>query len=194
MRRSTYVLCVLGAGVGLSLFLGPDADAGTPRTPDRPRVPRSKQVDPQPVVQRRAMRGGLLSLGTLERSAPRPTATQQRRRPRTTSSQVSRRASQPVVHRSVRSGSDVAQRIADAWPGDDGQALHVASCESNFNAGATSSSGRYRGLFQFDAATWRSVGGRGSPEEASVEEQTRRAWRLRQQRGWDPWPVCGRHA
>jgi hypothetical protein len=86
----------------------------------------------------------------------------------------------------------VAQRVAAAWPGDDRDALRVVGCESGFEQGARSGSGRYSGLFQFDQRTWQAVGGTGPPAEASVEEQTRRAWRLYQQRGWAPWPSCGR--
>lgn len=50
----------------------------------------------------------------------------------------------------------------------------------------------YRGTYQFDCQTWRSVGGTGDPAAASPEEQRARAERLRAERGNQPWPVCGR--
>jgi hypothetical protein len=62
---------------------------------------------------------------------------------------------------------------------------------------ATSSSsgggcgGGYRGLYQFDCQTWRSVGGSGDPAAASPAEQTKRAAILQSQRGTSPWPNCG---
>lgn len=49
----------------------------------------------------------------------------------------------------------------------------------------------YRGLYQFDCQTWRSVGGSGDPAAASPAEQRRRAAILQGQRGNSPWPVCG---
>lgn len=88
-------------------------------------------------------------------------------------------------------GGSVADRIARSWPGNDRKAIRVARCESGLNPSAYSPAGPYYGIWQFDAPTWRSVGGSGLPSEASVEEQTRRAWELRSRRGWAPWPVCG---
>jgi hypothetical protein len=69
----------------------------------------------------------------------------------------------------------------------------LAQCESSRNPGAVSSSGRYRGLYQFDLPTWRSVGGAGDPAAASPTEQTLRAQLLYNVRGRAPWPICGRH-
>ena len=67
----------------------------------------------------------------------------------------------------------------------------LAECESSGNPHAVSPSGRYEGLFQFDLATWRSVGGTGHPKDATPAEQRKRAWLLYLQRGRKPWPVCG---
>lgn len=69
----------------------------------------------------------------------------------------------------------------------------LAQCESSGNPRAISPSGKYEGLYQFDLATWRSVGGVGHPKDASPAEQTKRAWLLYLDRGRQPWPVCGRH-
>jgi peptidoglycan hydrolase CwlO-like protein len=68
----------------------------------------------------------------------------------------------------------------------------IAQCESGGNRAAVSSSGLYRGKYQFDPQTWRSVGGTGDPAAAPVAEQDRRAALLYAQRGSSPWPVCGR--
>jgi membrane-bound lytic murein transglycosylase MltF len=68
----------------------------------------------------------------------------------------------------------------------------IASCESGANPRAISPGGRYRGAWQFDASTWRGVGGVGDPAAAPFPEQAYRAWRLYLLRGAQPWPVCGR--
>lgn len=53
-----------------------------------------------------------------------------------------------------------------------------------------------RGGYQFLLSTWRRVGGRGAPEDASPAEQTYRAWRVyvQDRRSWREWttaPACG---
>lgn len=67
----------------------------------------------------------------------------------------------------------------------------IAKCESNGDPTIVSSSGVYRGKYQFDKTTWKSVGGSGDPAAASEEEQDQRAAILLRQRGTAPWPVCG---
>jgi hypothetical protein len=67
----------------------------------------------------------------------------------------------------------------------------VAQCESSNNTRAVSPNGRYRGLFQFDLPTWRSVGGTGDPIDATRGEQELRAVLLLRRRGTSPWPRCG---
>jgi hypothetical protein len=68
----------------------------------------------------------------------------------------------------------------------------IARCESGGDPRAVSGGGRYRGKYQFDRKTWRSVGGRGDPARATEAEQDRRAAALLRARGTAPWPVCGR--
>ena len=68
----------------------------------------------------------------------------------------------------------------------------IATCESGGNPRAVDASGTYRGLFQFDAGTWASVGGHGDPAAAPAAEQYRRAAVLYAPAGAAPWPVCGR--
>jgi hypothetical protein len=67
----------------------------------------------------------------------------------------------------------------------------IAQCESGGDPTAVSADGRYFGKYQFSRATWRSVGGRGNPADASEAEQDRRAARLYRRAGTSPWPVCG---
>lgn len=67
----------------------------------------------------------------------------------------------------------------------------LAMCESSNNPRVVSPAG-YMGLYQFDLPTWRSVGGKGYPHQASRREQTYRAQKLYRARGSQPWPVCGR--
>lgn len=74
----------------------------------------------------------------------------------------------------------------------DAALARLRQCESGGNYAAVSASGRYRGAYQFDRATWRSVGGTGDPATASPREQDYRARLLYASRGRYPWPVCGR--
>lgn len=68
----------------------------------------------------------------------------------------------------------------------------IARCESGGDPKAVSAGGTYRGKYQFDRGTWRSMGGSGDPARASEAEQDRRALRLYRAAGTAPWPVCGR--
>src|SRR5437660_12645208 len=76
-------------------------------------------------------------------------------------------------------------RTALPAPGDDVWA-RLRACESPSNGGT-----RYRGYYQFSAASWAAAGGTGDPAAASLEEQTARAQYLAAHS--DPahqWPVC----
>lgn len=68
----------------------------------------------------------------------------------------------------------------------------IARCESGGDPTAVSAGGTYRGKYQFDRGTWRSMGGSGDPAQASEAEQDRRALKLYRAAGTTPWPVCGR--
>ncbi|MFI6008450.1 ubiquitin-like domain-containing protein [Streptomyces sp. NPDC051243] len=67
----------------------------------------------------------------------------------------------------------------------------LAACESGGRADAVDSSGTYGGLYQFDTQTWRSLGGKGRPQDAPAAEQTQRAKKLYVRQGTSPWPHCG---
>ncbi len=76
---------------------------------------------------------------------------------------------------------------------DDQNWAGLARCESGGNPRAVSSTGKYRGLYQFSIATWHAVGGDGDPIDASPAEQTYRAKVLYSRSGRGQWPVCGKY-
>jgi len=102
----------------------------------------------------------------------------------------------------VRDGIDAldqriskARRSADDFglaPGVSQATLDaIAACESGGDPTAVDPSGTYFGKYQFDTGTWASVGGSGSPAQASEAEQDYRASLLYSRAGSSPWPVCG---
>ena len=64
----------------------------------------------------------------------------------------------------------------------------LRQCESSGDYSIDTGNGYY-GAYQFDLSTWQSVGGSGSPADASKTEQDYRALYLYRMRGWGPW-VC----
>jgi hypothetical protein len=76
----------------------------------------------------------------------------------------------------------------------------LRECESGGNYQIVSSSGRYRGAYQFSQSTWDSVAASVLPEYVGVDPaqappsvQDTMARKLYEQRGSRPWPHCGRH-
>lgn len=67
----------------------------------------------------------------------------------------------------------------------------LRGCESGGNYAINTGNGYY-GAYQFDAGTWRSVGGSGLPHQNAPAVQDEMATRLYEQRGWSPWPSCSR--
>jgi uncharacterized protein YabE (DUF348 family) len=65
----------------------------------------------------------------------------------------------------------------------------LARCESGGNPRAVGNG--YYGLYQFSLSAWHSVGGSGSPVDASSSEQTYRAQLLYLRAGSGVWPYCG---
>ena len=94
-----------------------------------------------------------------------------------------RRRANPRRTGSRRAGSGETRRMRALL-------AKIARCESGGNPRAVSPNGQYRGKYQFDRATWRSVGGRGDPARASEREQDKRAMILLRRRGTAPWPSC----
>lgn len=164
----------LGANFGPDVSASSDGDG--PRAPREPRTPGSEETEREPVREEPGSvqedGGGSSPAESGGESEPDETT-------------------QGLEAEETGTDDSVADRIAGAWPGNDRKALQVARCESGLDPNAYNPAGPYYGLWQFDVRTWRGVGGDGLPSDASVEEQTRRAWTLRSQRGWAPWPVCG---
>jgi hypothetical protein len=101
------------------------------------------------------------------------------------------RAPRQRAGRSSRSRSVIVPARNSTPSGDGGCTLsYIREHESGNNYSAVSKSGRYRGAYQFDMQTWRSVGGVGDPAAASPAEQDARAERLMAERGTQPWSVC----
>ena len=75
--------------------------------------------------------------------------------------------------------------------GGSGTLARIARCESGGDPTAVSSTGQYRGKYQFSRATWRDLGGKGDPAAAAESVQDAMAAKLYAQRGSSPWPVCG---
>lgn len=76
----------------------------------------------------------------------------------------------------------------------------LRECEASGNYGAVSWGGLYRGAYQFDQSTWDSVTSRWYPHLVGVDpatvspaEQDAVARALYAERGWQPWPTCGRY-
>jgi resuscitation-promoting factor RpfB len=81
---------------------------------------------------------------------------------------------------------------------DDGLA-RLRACESNGRYDVVSSSGAYRGAYQFHRSTWNSIASRHYPELAGVDpaaampfDQDRMARALWAEQGRSPWPHCGK--
>jgi len=95
--------------------------------------------------------------------------------------------------------TDEVPDVAPPGPSSE-QWAALRSCESGGDYSIVSSSGRYRGAYQFARATWDSVAERQNPSlvgvdpaTASAAEQDAMALALYREAGAGPWPVCGRH-
>lgn len=76
----------------------------------------------------------------------------------------------------------------------------LRQCESGGDYTIVSSSGRYRGAYQFAVSTWDSVAARNNPALVGVDpanatpaQQDTMAYALYLEAGAGPWPVCGRN-
>ena len=90
-----------------------------------------------------------------------------------------------------------APSSAAAWPTPPAWWREQAACIRSHEGSWTTNTGNgFYGAYQFLASTWRSVGGRGYPHQASPAEQTYRAWlnwRANGNRwGGRQWPVAAR--
>ena len=102
------------------------------------------------------------------------------------------RRSTPRPSPSSSSAAGLGVRSSGGAPTADEAAFlaRVRQCESRGNYQIVSSTGRYRGAYQFSVETWRGVGGSGDPAAASPAEQDARALALLRLQGKRAWPVC----
>ena len=107
--------------------------------------------------------------------------------------QKARKVSEKVVRKPVTQVILVGtKKMPDSVAGADQLNWNaLAQCESGGRASVVDGSGTYHGLYQFDAQTWRSMGGTGVASQAPASEQTYRAKLMFVQRGSSPWPLCG---
>src|SRR3954468_15336172 len=94
------------------------------------------------------------------------------------------------VHSASSSHGGATAGSGGSAPRIPAQLRRIAKCESGGNPRAVSPSGRYRGKYQFDQATWEAWGGHGDPIDSSESVQDRVALRLYRARGTAPWPNC----
>ena len=80
----------------------------------------------------------------------------------------------------------------DATPAELAMLARIRQCESRGNYSIVSSTGRYRGAYQFSVQTWQGMGGSGDPAAASPAEQDMRALMLLRKQGPRAWPNCAR--
>lgn len=109
-----------------------------------------------------------------------------------------RRTHLRVLHFTGLGTHGVPVALASGPSADEWAALR--QCESGGDYSIVSSSGRYRGAYQFARSTWDSVAEYHDPSlvgvdpaHASRADQDAMASALYDEQGAGPWPVCGRH-
>ena len=96
-----------------------------------------------------------------------------------------------TVREHVRDARDARRQSAYRAASVPAHLQAIAACESGGDPRAIGGGGLYRGKYQFDRATWASVGGSGDPAAAPEAEQDARAAQLYAQTGGSAWPNCG---
>ena len=119
--------------------------------------------------------------------AARPDAPAPKRRATRASARASARAVMAAPVAPVGTGG-----TGDSTGDEQAFLAQVRRCESKGDYGIVSSTGRYRGAYQFSVQTWQGVGGSGDPAAASPAEQDQRALALLRLQGKRAWPVCSR--
>jgi peptidoglycan endopeptidase LytE len=150
----------------------------------------SEEVQEQRAAEQAAQEQRAAEQAAQEQRAAEQAAQEQRAAEQ--AAQEQRAAEQAAQEREQRNQAQAQNQSTSTSSNASGQNWGaLAQCESSGNASVVSSNGLYHGLYQFDVQTWRSVGGSGLPSQASAAEQTKRAQILFDQRGAQPWPVCG---
>jgi hypothetical protein len=85
--------------------------------------------------------------------------------------------------RALRTRRVIGPVTGDVW-------YRLRMCESGNNYARVSSTGKYRGAYQYDVATWANYGGYVYPDQAPAEVQDAKARETQARRGWSPWPTC----
>ena len=111
------------------------------------------------------------------------------RPPRSHQSRLSRLRAVVLVIAGVAAGLTLSTGVASADPSNADWAA-LRKCESSGRYNINTGNGYY-GAYQFNRATWESVGGTGLPSNASPAEQDYRALYLYRMRGWQPWECAG---
>ena len=100
----------------------------------------------------------------------------------------------------ARAAAAAQERATRRSAGGASDLAGLRNCESGGDYGAVSSSGTYRGAYQFSRETWNSVAAGSHPHlvgvdpaAASPADQDAMARTLRARSGSSPWPHCGRH-
>lgn len=170
----------------------------TPEVQETQEVERTQQVNQapaQPSEQDQAAEQRAAEQAAAEQRAAEQAAAEQRAAEQAAAEQRAaeeRAAEQAAQEREQRNQAQAQNQSTSTSSNASGQNWGaLAQCESSGNASVVSSNGLYHGLYQFDVQTWQSVGGSGLPSQASAAEQTKRAQILFDQRGAQPWPVCG---
>lgn len=114
-----------------------------------------------------------------------------RERHRTEAERAFRRAVGHELERLHRVQERLRQAVAQGVPWDIRKWLLVGACESGLRADTATGNG-FWGALQFTLSSWRAVGGRGLPSQASLVEQLYRGELLQRLQGWNAWPVCAR--
>ncbi|WP_031545217.1 LysM peptidoglycan-binding domain-containing protein [Salinicoccus luteus] len=165
----------------------------TPEVQETQEVERTQQVNQapaQPSAQDQAAEQRAAEQRAAEQAAAEQRAAEERAAEQRAAEE--RAAEQAAQEREQRNQAQAQNQSTSTSSNASGQNWGaLAQCESSGNASVVSSNGLYHGLYQFDVQTWQSVGGSGLPSQASAAEQTKRAQILFDQRGAQPWPVCG---
>lgn len=98
----------------------------------------------------------------------------------------------PKVASEVQPKVEKIQQVSvEAANSEDAVWEKLAKLESGGNWQTNTGNGYYGGL-QFSQATWKSVGGKGLPCDASKDEQITRGKILQKRSGWGQWPNTSR--
>ncbi len=181
VQRSTRIrrtIVLIGLGVIVALIGAATASAAT-------MTPHQKHVAHLEVLEGRgkltpAQKTELAKIRAAKKKTPSPTA--------------KRTVVKPAVAKvnPPRATPPRVAKGADKFGNTDATWRKVAQCESGVTNAKTGNG--YYGYFQFSAATWKGIGGKGLPSDHDYATQLAMAKKLRAQTNPRQWPVCSRKA